>query len=241
MPLLSQQNAVCPIGGSHFAHSFQKRKAYEGYVYSTRPREIVPKARHKEEYQLEDKPPSPRRWKALTGDLPQTKTYYEAENVKSGLQWWQTKKLTRAMSQPMLKFEWTDHFKNNYPPDFIVPGNNKRSYKAQWLYKTPEDMKPKPDIKSMPVKPIWYPRENLEMSLPAAQLRGIDPQFYNNPLPFEMKNDYGPHPPVPIKPPRETKKWESQAGWEDPSLRHCHKITQKWVPPEQRSNNLPPL
>lgn len=70
---------------------------------------------------------------------------------------------------------------------------------------------------------------------------GIDPLHMQNPLPFEIKNDFGSHPAPPVKTPKEAGKWHSQKGWEDPSLRHCHKITQKWVPPEQRATNLPPL
>ena len=43
-------------------------------------------------------------------------------------------------------------------------------YKAQWFYKTPEDMKPKPDLKNMSVPKPWYPKEMLSMPLPKGQL-----------------------------------------------------------------------
>ena len=43
---LTLQNAVAPVGGSHFGHTFQRRKAFEGYVYTTREREIIPKAEY---------------------------------------------------------------------------------------------------------------------------------------------------------------------------------------------------
>lgn len=42
-------------------------------------------------------------------------------------------------------------------------------YKAQWSYKEPKDLVPKPDL-SKQIKPQWYPRELLDVSLPRVKL-----------------------------------------------------------------------
>lgn len=131
-------------------------------------------------------------------------------------------KLNKTASEPLLKFKWVDNFKD---PNFIVPGNNKVSYKAQWKYKTPEDLIAPPDPMKWPIKPQWYPK-NLDVSLPRVKFYSIDPDYYVNPPKHLIENKWGAHKAPPKVEPRFVQKWRSQEGWNDKSIRGCFKITE---------------
>lgn len=135
-------------------------------------------------------------------------------------------KLSKTASEPLLKFKWVDNFKD---PNFIVPGNNKTSYKAQWSYMTPEDLIPKPDPNKFAIKPQWYPK-GLDVSLPRVKLYKIDPHYYVNPPKHLIENSFGSHRAPPREEPRSVNKWRSQAGWEDKRNRGCFKITEHPAP-----------
>jgi len=165
MPTLSQQAAVCPVGGSHYAHTFQRRRAFEGYVYSVRQREILPRRKYEEEVLGVDggfKTLSKQQQHCMSSQHLKDKYREKPELTPK-----QEHELKISQSEPLLKFKWVDNFKD---PNFLVPGNNKTSYKAQWAYITPEDLIPKPDLSKTAVKPQWYPKNMLEINLPRVKL-----------------------------------------------------------------------
>lgn len=137
-------------------------------------------------------------------------------------------KLRKSESEPLLKFKWVDNFKN---PNFIVPGNNKTSYKVNWDIVTPDMCKPKPDPGKMKIKPQWYPKD-LAVSLPRVKFYSIDPVYYENPPKHLIENTFGAHKPPPMEEPRFVGKWKSQEGWNNKSLRGCFKITEHPAPPK---------
>ncbi|CAD7941694.1 unnamed protein product [Amoebophrya sp. A25] len=224
-------------GVSNHAATFMRQKAFEGYVYSVREREIMPKGsgninHYERSVGMVDRI-SKDRFLACAAPAHAAKLAEEPTLTPK-----QQEEVSKQMKEPLYKFTWVDAFND---PNFIVPGNNKTSYKAQWQYKTPEDLKPKPDLSKFATKPQFYPKNMLEMNLPRVKLYGIDPVHYENPIKFELKNDYGAGRSPRRQGTRASAKWHSEESWNDPFVRSTYKITGKPIPKEQRSNNLPPL
>eukprot|EP00392_Amoebophrya_sp_AT5.2_P002045 g2050.t1 len=240
----------------------QKTKSY---VYSVREREIMPrgdnsKTNHYQRTVGIQPKITHERFNALA-----TQSHAEKLKETPSLTRKQEEEFAKTLKEPLYKFNWVDNFQD---PTFIVPGNNKTSYKAQWTYKTPADLLPKPDL-SGKIKPQYYPKNMLEMNLPRVKLYGVDPVYYDTPPHFDMKNFYGPAPAPKIAEPKAAQKWRSEEQWstdvlwaihrnfhvlvividfaeyitpsDNPFNRSTYKITGKPIPREERSNNLPPL
>lgn len=146
----------------------------------------------------------------------------------------QTAEIKKTKSEPLLKFKWQDRFRD---PEFLVPGNNKTSYKAQWRYIEPKDLVEPVDLNKTKLRPQWFPKNMLDVNLPRVKLYGIDPIYYDNPPKMEMRNEYGSHPAPPVETPPTADKWHSQSGWTDPLKRGVFKITEKVISPVKGSQN----
>lgn len=236
MPLLSQQAVRCPVGGSYYANTFQRKHAYEGYTYHVREREILPKQRYEQQILGKSGVIKEERWKSAAGKGHiQGQKYEEVPKLTPK----QSHELKSAQSEPLLKFTWVDRFEKN--PNFIVPGNNKTSYKPQWDYTEPKHLVEQVDLSKTKVRPQWFPKNMLDVNLPRVKLYGIDPKYYDEPPVIEMRNEYGAHTAPPRETPAAASRWHSHESWGNPLNHGVFKITQKTIAPADRSTNLPPL
>jgi len=134
-------------------------------------------------------------------------------------------------SKELNEWDWVSRFKDSQ--NFLIPGNNKTSYKIQWGYQGPEyaeKCRVRDKMLTMThgeTKPQWYPKDILQVSLLRTEKNKTDPYYLDNPIPHKIVNTFGCHEAPPREVPHSYERWNSEDAWKDSKNHAVFKITGK--------------